>query len=132
MYTYINYYEKGPLEFYNDKKDMLPKPKKPQRPQRSKYENDEQWNERLKEWEANLPPDVEQEPKGNHITQKYYTEKLLPLYAAALHKARRNDLDGASWWFQDDNDPSYSTRSTRNLAYNFKQDNWMPLVIHPA
>jgi hypothetical protein len=29
MYSYVNYYVKGPLEFYNDEEDMLPTLKPP-------------------------------------------------------------------------------------------------------
>lgn len=49
MYAYVNYYTKGPFEFYNDEAEILPKPMPPRKPCRSKYENDTQFAERVKE-----------------------------------------------------------------------------------
>jgi hypothetical protein len=43
FYTYVNWYKKGPLKFYDDEKDMLPKPKPPQKLRKSKYETEEQF-----------------------------------------------------------------------------------------
>jgi hypothetical protein len=37
VYAYVNYYEKGPLCFYNDDKDLLSKPKPPLKPRKSMY-----------------------------------------------------------------------------------------------
>jgi hypothetical protein len=85
MYAYCNWHFRSPLHFYNDEKDMLPKPKPPQKPRKSKYESQEQHDERIKQWEANKPPPVEQDSKGAHMTQAYYTKKLLPEYIKAVH-----------------------------------------------
>jgi hypothetical protein len=76
VYTYVNYYEKGPLEFYNNERDMIPKPKRPPKPRRSKFDDDLQFEERVKEWEASLPLGVNQVAQGAHMTQNYYTEHM--------------------------------------------------------
>jgi hypothetical protein len=93
MYTYINYYEKWPLEFYNNEKDMLSKPKIPRKPRKSKYEDEDQYAERVREWEANKLQEVKQNSQGNHMRQKFYTKNLLPKYTAAVQLACSADLE---------------------------------------
>jgi hypothetical protein len=55
MYLYINYYVKGPLEFYNDEEDMLPTPKPLRKPWKWMTETLEQYHKRVQEWEASKP-----------------------------------------------------------------------------
>jgi hypothetical protein len=130
MYTYVNYYVKGPLRFYNDEEDMLPTPKPPPKPRRSKYESDAQFQARIQEWEAKKPPEVTQESKGAHMTQEYYTKHLLPHYVDAIKQARQRDL--GEWFLQEDGDPSHGTKSTGNVAYIYKRDHGIKTVVHPA
>ena len=42
------------------------------------------------------------------MTQKYYIERLLPVYIDTIQKARLQDAQ--EWMFQEDNDPSHGTR----------------------
>ncbi|KAF2189034.1 hypothetical protein K469DRAFT_702738 [Zopfia rhizophila CBS 207.26] len=134
MYSYANYYEKGPLNFYseNDKdNDLLPTPKAPSKPRRRKNESDESLQQRVLNWEANKPPEVELEIKGAHITQAYYTKHLLPTYIKAIQEARKRD-SSLDWYLQEDNDPSHGTRSTGNVAWVEKLKNWILTIEHPA
>ena len=126
----VSWHHKGLLQFYNDENDppeiKIPKPKKPRK---SKYETDEQYNQRVKEWEASLPHDVEAKPKGNAMIQIYYTERLLPIHLQSYNEAR---MIGRKAILQEDNDPSHGTRSKDNLAKRFKEDNCIDVLIHPA
>jgi hypothetical protein len=62
------------------------------------------------------------------MTQKYYTERFLPIYINAIHKARCRDPQ--SWVFQEDNDPSHGTKK-RGLATRLKEANWIDSFVHP-
>lgn len=84
------------LFFYNDENDEIIKPKRPPKPGKSKFESDEQYKQRLREWEASLPHEKEVEPKGNAMTQRYYSEKLLPLYVDAVRTLRAQE-PGFPW-----------------------------------
>jgi hypothetical protein len=66
------------------------------------------------------------------MTQKYYTETLLPLYINAVQKAHLRD-SFKPWILQEDNDPSHSNgpRSLYGLAAKLKDDNWVPCLTHP-
>jgi hypothetical protein len=80
------------LEFYNDEEDKtehLPYPLKPRR--RSKTETEEEYRHRVQEWEAGKPHEVEVTVKGNATTQKYYVERLLPIYCQAIDSMRLID-----------------------------------------
>lgn len=77
-----------------------------------------------------MPHEVETKPKGNSMTQKYYTERLLPVYVKAIQEARiahNRDII-----LQEDNDPSHGTRSELNIAKQLKDSNWITVLAHPA
>jgi hypothetical protein len=77
--AWINWHSKAEkLEFYHDEEDRVERPKRPKKPRKSKYESNEEFEGRIKEWDALLPHEVEIKPKGNSMTQKYYTERILP------------------------------------------------------
>ncbi len=67
-----------------------------------------EYQKRLQEWEALKPHSAEVKVGGNHMTQKYYTERLLPVYITAIQKARMQDH--GPWLFQEDGDPSHGIR----------------------
>ncbi len=73
---------------YNDENNYIQRPKRPPKLRKSKYELEEEFSNRILEWEASLPHEQEVKPKGNAITQKYYCERLLLVYIKALYKAR--------------------------------------------
>ena len=69
------------MEFYNDKEDTIEQPLMPPKPRRRPItETEAEYLARVKEWEATKPQKVEKTVKDNHMTQKYYTERLLPIY----------------------------------------------------
>ncbi|MCJ1359774.1 MAG: Nitrogen permease regulator 2 [Icmadophila ericetorum] len=82
---------------------MPPKPRR-----RPKTETDEDYHRRLIEWEALKPHDVEVKVKGNGMTQRYYVERLLPVYVAAIESMR--EIDDKPWLLQEDGDPSHGPK----------------------
>ena len=72
--------------------------------------------------------------KGNAMTQKYYTERLLPRYVTALQQARLNGPSSPSgtpdWILQEDGDPSHGHRK-EGLASAARAANWVPILEHP-
>jgi hypothetical protein len=83
------------------------------------------------EWNAALPHDKEVKTKGNAMTQKYYTKRLLPIYINALQKLRIQEPDiSHSWLFQEDGDPSHGIRKA-GLAQKLKEANWIDNLVHP-
>ena len=82
----ISWHHKGPLTFYNDEHDapeiQVHKPRKQRKP---KYETEHDHRQRIAEWEASLPHDLEIKSKCNSMTQAYYTERLLPGYMTEIH-----------------------------------------------
>jgi hypothetical protein len=85
----------------------------------------------MREWEALLPHERVVKPKGNGITQKYYTKRLLTGYINAVQKARLRYPQ--PWILQEDNDPSYGNgpRALRGLATCLKEANWIDYITHP-
>ncbi len=65
------------------------------------------------------------------MTQKYYTERLLPVYIKTMLNARLKDPK--LWVLQEGNDPSHgnSSRSLYGLAAKLKDDNWVPCLTYP-
>ncbi|KAL8724797.1 MAG: hypothetical protein Q9181_006667 [Wetmoreana brouardii] len=101
-------------------------------PKQWKKETQEQFfaSERYNRWLASEPDEVEVKPKGNSITQLYYRQYILPRYADELQEARRKTSKQHT--LQEDNDPSYGTRSLVNYTAEFKRKNQIKLLIHPA
>ena len=128
----VSWHHKGELQFYNDEHD---KPaveiKKAPKPRKSKYQTDEIYRQRLIAWEATNVHDVEIKSKGNSMTQLYYVERLLPIYADEIHACRLRPDDPSYCIFQEDNDPSHGTRSKNNVVVRFKTSNWLATMYHP-
>ncbi len=76
-----------------------------------------------------MPYKVDVRPQGNSITQKYYTERLLPVYIDAIHRGRLRDA--GSWLLQEDGDPSHGMKKL-GLAGELKAANWVVNLTHPA
>ncbi len=128
--AWINWHAKADkIEFYNDEREVVRRPPRAPKPRKSKYEAEDQFQYRLLEWEAALPHPQEIKPKGNAMTQKYYTERLLPVYITTIQKARIER--GQNWVLQEDNDPSHGSRR-RGLAQLLKEANWIENQPHPA
>jgi transposase len=95
------------------------------------YETDKQYSQRILEWEATKPQDVEITVKGNAMTAKYYTDRVLPQLVLDYQAIKRLH-DYQNVWFQEDNDPSHGTRSKINLPRQYKEANWIAHYTHPA
>ena len=119
----------GKLVFYRDEGDetQLPVRKKPRR--RPKTETNEQYKERLRQWEAEQPHSAEIHQSGNSMTQKYYAEHLLPNHIAHI---KADEARGQAAYLQEDNDPSHGTRSADNVAKRKKDQNNVQLIKQPA
>jgi hypothetical protein len=129
--AWISWWGKAPkLRFYNDEQDSTERPPMPPKPRRRpKTETDEEYTERLKEWEASKPYDVEIKVQGNAMTQKYYVENLLPMYVDAIKSMR--SIDDKPWLLQEDGDLSYGMRKA-GLAQEYKDANNIQNLVHPA
>lgn len=134
MAGWVNWHEKcEKLEFYHDEEEHIERPKRPRKPRKRKSESDEEFQDRLKEWDATAPHPVEVKPQGNSMTQKYYTDRLLPVYINAIQNASaREDLP---WILQEDNDQSHGHRppvgQTVSLAQKTREEAGIRTFIHP-
>jgi hypothetical protein len=129
--AWINWYGKAEkLEFYNNEEDTIEQPLMPPKPRRRPTtETQEEYEARVKEWEATKPHKVEKKVAGNHMTQKYYTERLLPVYIKAVQEQRLQHTDQV--YLQEDGDPSHGMRKD-GLARQLKVVNWVINIKHPA
>lgn len=118
------------LEFYNDEEDKVEQPPYPPKPRRRpKTETEAEYYRRIQEWEAGKPHEVEMHPKGNAMTQKYYVERLLPIYCQAIDSMKL--IDSKPWLLQEDGDPSHDMRK-RGLAQEYKERHNIQNLTHPA
>lgn len=63
------------------------------------------------------------------MTQKYYAERLLPIYCDAIHSMRY--IDDKPWLLQEDGDPSHGMRKY-GLAQEYKASVNVQNLTHPA
>ena len=63
------------------------------------------------------------------MTQKYYIERLLPVYIKAIYNAYIQDA--GLWVLQKDGDLSYGIRK-EGLAAKLKEENWITNLKYPA
>lgn len=141
--AWINYYTKAEeLTFYNDEYDDVEPIKPPPRPRRRPAtETEAQYEERLARWEAEKARQPAVIKPGNSMRASYYTDKILPVYAAAYHQlqARSNELRGQlhcndryNWYLIEDNDPSHGTRNPRSLPALYRRRKGVERLMHPA
>ena len=62
------------------------------------------------------------------MTQKYYTERLLPVYIAAIEAARKREP--GEWLLQEDGDPSHRLKK-EGLAQVLKREHNIKNHYHP-
>ena len=82
----------------------------------------------MAEWEAEKPHKVEK-VQGNAMTQKYYVDRLLPIYVQAIESMR--EIDDKPWLLQEDGDPSHGMRKY-GLAQEYKDAHGIQNLSHPA
>ena len=63
------------------------------------------------------------------MTQKYYIEKLLPLYCNTIESMRL--INEKPWLLQEDRDPSHGMRKL-GLAQEYKNARGIRNLVHPA
>jgi len=68
---------------------------------------------------------------GNHMTQLYYTEHLLPIYIEAVNNACCYHNKQAYWLLIEDRDLSYRMKK-HSIACKLKDANWITNLKHPA
>ena len=103
-----SWHYKSDLTFCNDEHDPpTVKSVLPLKPCRHpKTETPEQYEQRLEEWKEHLLYDPEIKPKGNLITQAYYTKKILPGLITEIQRLRLTLPEyGGDIILQEDNDP---------------------------
>ena len=130
--AWISWYGKADkLEFYNDEEDIIeetpPYPSKPRR--RPTTETEEEYKQRVQEWEAGKPHPRDVTVQGNAMTQVYYVDRLLPIYCDAV-KAME-EIDDKPWLLQEDGDPSHGMRKA-GLAQAYKAERNIKNLRHPA
>lgn len=129
--AWISWYGKAEkLEFYNDEEDEVEIPPYPLKPRRRPTtESEEEYKQRVKEWEAGKPHPRDVTVRGNSMTQKYYVERLLPIYCDAVQAM--SQIDNKQWLLQEDGDPSHGMRKD-GLAQQYKRDRGIQNLSHPA
>ena len=110
-----------------------PRPKKPRR--RPTTESPEEYEGRLRdyekqltEWEDRSPIQPITQPKGNSITQRYYSEHLLPVYIDAIKHAQ--SIHGHQFYLVEDGDPSHGMKR-RGIAQRKRDSESVINLIHP-
>jgi len=127
----ISYNMKGELLFYNDPEDRAAVKKRlPPKPRKSSVESESDYSEKVEKWRASLPHPAEIKTTGNSMTQKYYTENVLPHHIKALKVMEKRCKRRC--WLQEDNDGSHGTRSLNNPARRLKTDSGVQILVHPA
>jgi hypothetical protein len=126
----VSYNYKGPLIFYKDPAEPGPKPYKPRQPRKSSVQTAEEYQQQVQAWKASQPPKADVTPKGNAMSQIFYTEHILPHHIK--HIQRVEALQGHKFLFQEDGDPSHGKRSQDNVAARLKADSDLQLFAHPA
>jgi hypothetical protein len=82
--SFVNWFKKGPLIFYNNEQESIEKPKIPPKPRKSRYESQEENQSRVDYWDASKPHVEEVKPRGNAITQEYYVNRILLYYVETV------------------------------------------------
>jgi hypothetical protein len=127
----ISYNHKGVFHFYRDPiEPSLPRPYRPRRPRQSSVETAEEFASKVQEWDALKLVEVDIGPKGNAMTQQFYSKEVLPHHIEHIKwlQSKRHHVVH----FQEDNDPSHGTRSSKNAPATAKADAGLQLLHHPA
>jgi hypothetical protein len=129
--TSISWHHKSSLIFYNDEHDSSSVViKKSLKSRRSRYQTKETYQQRLIDWETSLSHDSKIKLKENSMTQIYYTERLLSMYANLINENRV--FRDRYCLLQEDNDNSHDIRSKDNVVVRFKAVNWISTLSHSS
>jgi hypothetical protein len=89
-----------------------------------------EYQQQVQTWKADQALSIEVIPKGNAMSQAFYTEHVLPHHIKHIQKIQ--ELKRHKFWFQEDGDPSHGKRSRNNVAAQLKIDADLQLFTHPA
>ncbi|KAA8574850.1 hypothetical protein EYC84_004094 [Monilinia fructicola] len=118
------------LLFYHDEEEHTEGPVCPPHPRRRPTrESDEEWAQRLMEWEALKSQVLKVKPKGNAMTQKYYVDKILPHYINVIEELRTTDPT-VEWLLMEDGDGSHGFRKY-GLAQQLRDAHNIKNLSHP-
>lgn len=126
----VSYNHKGPLIFYNDPAEPGPKVYKPRKPRKSSVQSDDDYQAALQAWQEVADHDVVVQWKGNSMTQRFYTDSILPKHIEHIQWLQTKYNHRI--FFQEDNDGARGTRSLENIARRAKTDAGLTLLTHPA
>ncbi len=127
----IFWHHKNSLQFYNDEHDSsLVVIKKLLKSRRSRYQTKKTYQQRIVEWKTSLSHDSKIKLKRNSMTQTYYTDRLLSVYAQIINEDRV--FHDRMSILQEDNDNNHDIRSKDNVVVRFKATNWIDILIHSS
>jgi DDE superfamily endonuclease len=128
----ISYNSKGIFKFYYDPDEpSIARPCRPAKPRKSSVQTAEEYAQVVVDWQASQPCHrLKVESGGNLMTQKFYKDNILLAYINHI-KVLGQRL-GHKIYFQEDNDPSHSTRSLNNVCIQLKRASQLNLLCHPA
>lgn len=92
-------------------------------------ETEEEYKQRVTEWEAGKPHPRDITVYGNSMTQKYYVERLLPIYCDAIEAMSK--IDDKQWFLLEDGDLSHGMRKA-GVAQVYKDGRGIKNLRHPA
>ena len=75
-----------------------------------------------------MPPPPTVQPKGNSMTQRYYSDNLLPVYLDAINHARL--IHGHDFFLVEDGDPSHGMKK-RGVAQRKREAYKVENLVHP-
>ena len=99
------------------------------KPRRNKYQTEEKYQERVRDWESQKPHDPEAKSIGNYMTNKYYAEKILP---ALLKVIEAKQAERRAILQKDDDSSREIKEKCDKLIKGFKKQHDIELLKHSA
>lgn len=112
--------------------EVKKEPKPRRRPK--KDSTGEEYEQRLRDWEARQPHELEIAGQGNSMTQQYYRDNLLPGLCDQVEELKRKRGRGI---LQEDNDSSHGTRPNKatkidNVCEAYRKERGVETIKHSA
>jgi hypothetical protein len=126
----ISYNHKGVFTFYKDPQEPSEKLYKPRRPRKSSVETKEQHLEAISAWLEGGEHPLKVQASGNSMTQKFYTENILPQHLAHIEYLQQKYKHKIL--FQEDGDPSHGNRNPTSAPAQLKRASHTINLKHPA
>jgi hypothetical protein len=126
----VSYNRKGRLIFYKDPKEPSQKIDKPGKPRKSSVQTQDEYEKVIQERNQAQSAGVEFIPKGNIMTQIFYTEKILPQYIQQIKELEAHYQ--TQYWLQEDGDPFHGNKSINNPCARLKRHVDLQILTHPT